>query len=79
MWLGRGKLTQSKIYPANLLLHWNTGEDDPWSLVTNLPDRQTTLQVYACRMWIEEMFRDLKSHGFDLICAQANYENGGGS
>lgn len=66
MWLGKGWLTQSKIYPVNLLAHWKVGEDQPWCLATNLPDRQMTLQAYVRRMWIEEMFGDLKGHGFDL-------------
>ncbi len=65
-WLGKGWLTQTKIYPVNLLVHWKVGEDEPWCLATNLPDRQMTLQAYARRMWIEEMFGDLKGHGFDL-------------
>jgi len=66
VWLGKGWLTQTKIYPVNLLVHWKVGEDEAWCLATNLPDRQMTLQAYARRMWIEEMFGDLKSHGFDL-------------
>ncbi|MGQ9834004.1 MAG: hypothetical protein ACUVRJ_09455 [Candidatus Villigracilaceae bacterium] len=35
-------------------------------LATNLPDLQTALRFYKRRMWIEEMFGDLKKHGFDL-------------
>ena len=66
IWLGKGWLTQTKIYPVNLLVHWRVGEDEPWCLATNLPDRQMTLQAYARRMWIEEMFGDMKGHGFDL-------------
>jgi hypothetical protein len=66
MWLGKGWLTQSKIYQVNLLVHWKVGEDEPWCLATNLPDRQMTLQAYTRRMWIEEMFGDLKRHGFNL-------------
>jgi len=46
--------------------NWKAGEDEPWYLATNIPDRQMTLQSYAHRMWIEEMFGDLKGHGFDL-------------
>jgi hypothetical protein len=65
-WLGRGWLTESEIYPVNLLVHWEKGQDEPWCLVTNLPDRRLTLQAYGRRMWIEEMFGDLKRHGFDL-------------
>ena len=66
MWLDRGCLTESQIYPVNLLAHWKTGEKEPWCLATNLPDRQMTLSYYARRMWVEEMFGDFKKHGFDL-------------
>jgi len=31
-----------------------------------LPDRSLTLRYYKRRMWIEEMFGDMKGHGFDL-------------
>jgi|YelNatPaOPRAMG01_1025707.scaffolds.fasta_scaffold99750_2 hypothetical protein len=66
IWLGEGYLTEKESYRVNLLAHWETGEDEPWCLATNLPDRQMTLHYYARRMWIEEMFGDLKKHGFDL-------------
>jgi hypothetical protein len=65
-WLGHGYLTQKAIYPTNLLVHWAIGEDQPWCLATNLPDQKMALHFYAFRMWIEEMFGDLKKHGFDL-------------
>ena len=66
LWLGNGYLTASHIYPTSLLVHWQSGEKEPWCLATNLPDRDLTLQYYRRRMWIEEMFGDLKKHGFDL-------------
>jgi hypothetical protein len=75
VWLGEGWLTQTKIYPVNLLAHWKVGEDEPWCLATNLPDRQLTLQAYTRRMWIEEMFGDLKSHGFYLECTMLRQAN----
>ena len=65
-WLGKGWLTESKIYFTNLLIHWKLGEKEPWCLATNLPDRPMALKAYTRRMWIEEMFGDLKKHGFDL-------------
>jgi len=65
-WLGAGWLTESKIHFTNLLIHWKIGEKEPLCLATNLPDRQMALKAYARRMWIEEMFGDLKRHGFDL-------------
>jgi hypothetical protein len=59
-------LTSKHAHPTNLLAHWKRGEKEPWLLATNLPSRQKTLRAYRRRMWIEEMFGDLKRHGFDL-------------
>lgn len=66
LWLGCKEFSQSHIYTVNLLAHWEKGEKEPWLLATNLPDAQTALRFYKRRMWIEEMFGDLKEHGFDL-------------
>jgi Transposase DDE domain len=66
IWLGGGCLTAKEIYPVNLLVHWKAGEKEPWCLATNLPDLGMALQYYRRRMWIEEMFGDMKKHGFDL-------------
>jgi hypothetical protein len=66
VWLGKGYLTAQKIYPTNLLIHWQTGEAEPWCLATNLPDLEMALRYYRRRMWCEEMHGDLKKHGFDL-------------
>ena len=66
VWLDKCYLAESQIYPVNLLAHWEIGEKEPWCLATNLPDRDMTMAFYARRMWIEEMFGDLKKHGFDL-------------
>lgn len=65
-WLGRGFLTREHAYPVNLLAHWQAGEKEPWLLATNLPSRRETLRAYRRRPWIEEMFGDMKKHGFDL-------------
>lgn len=66
VWLGNGYLTASEIYPVNLLVYWKVGEKEPWCLATNLPDLRMAVRFYARRMWIEEMFGDLKKHGFNL-------------
>ena len=50
----------------NSYLHWQRGETEPWFLATNLVCPQATVRLYRLRMWIEEMFGDLKKHGFDL-------------
>jgi hypothetical protein len=68
-WLGTCELSESQVYTVNLLVHWKIGEKEPWCLATNLPDLQIALQFYKRRMWIEELFADLKGHGFDLECS----------
>ena len=65
-WLGTGLLTQTHAYPTQLVAHWARREKQPWLLATNLPTKAATLKAYRVRMWIEEMFGDLKGHGFDL-------------
>jgi Transposase DDE domain len=65
-WCEQMRLTQRFAFPVNLLAHWQVGEKQPWLLATNLPTQQLTLLAYRRRMWIEEMFADLKRHGFDL-------------
>ena len=65
-WLGNVVLTRASPYPTHLVLHWQPGQTEPWFLATNLLHPQATLRLYRLRMWIEEMFGDLKKHGFDL-------------
>ena len=65
-WLGRGLLTFKHAYPTHLLARWKKGEKEPWLLATNLSAQRETLAAYRRRMWIEEMFGDMKGHGFDL-------------
>src|SRR6266498_395962 len=66
IWLPKGFLTKQHAFSTSLLVYWKAGEKEPWCLATNLPDRKLVLQYYQRRMWIEEMFGDLKKHGFDL-------------
>jgi hypothetical protein len=49
-----------------LILHWEQGEDEPWYLVSNHPGAKRLINRYRIRMWIEEMYGDMKGHGFDL-------------
>lgn len=49
-----------------LVLHWGKGEKEPWFLLSNRPGAPWLIRRYAGRMWIEEMFGDMKGHGFDL-------------
>ncbi len=52
-------------YRTNLTVHWAADEEEPWCLATNL-DVEESLEVYAKRFWIEEMFSDHKSRGLNL-------------
>jgi hypothetical protein len=65
-WCEDARLTQQHAYTVNLLAYWAVGEKEPWLLATNLPSFREALRTYQRRMWIEEMFGDLKKHGFDL-------------
>jgi hypothetical protein len=49
-----------------LVIHWAKGEDEPWFLVSDQPDTRQLIRRYRIRMWIEEMYGDMKRHGFDL-------------
>lgn len=62
VWIGKS----NPFGPVWLVLHWAKGEDNPWYLVSDQTERQAILRAYRRRMWIEEMFGDMKGHGFDL-------------
>jgi len=66
VWLPTGFLTQQHAFPASVLVYWKADEKEAWCLATNLSNRKLVLQYYQRRMWIDEMFGDLKKHGFDL-------------
>ena len=66
LWLGVQQLTRVHAYSTNVLAHWKFGEKEPWLLATNLSSLNEALRAYEKRMWIEEMFGDLKDNGFDL-------------
>lgn len=65
-WFGRVVLTQASAYPTNVVLYWKRGEKEPWFVATSYLTPHAPLAAYRRRMWIEEMFGDLKKHGFDL-------------
>lgn len=65
-WLGKALLTQASPYPTHIVLHWKRDEKVPWFLATNLLSARPAVSLYKRRMWIEEMFGDMKGHGFEL-------------
>jgi hypothetical protein len=66
LWLGHVALTETHACSTHLALYWKAGEKDPWYLATNQLSGGPTVGLYRRRMWIEEMFGDMKGHGFDL-------------
>jgi hypothetical protein len=66
IWYEDVLLTQRRVHPTNALIYWRSGYKTPLYLATNLTCYRTAVKVYRRRMWIEEMFGDMKGHGFDL-------------
>lgn len=52
--------------PYWLTIHWATGEEEPWFLLADCTDDRKLIRLYGIRMWTEELYGDLKGHGFDL-------------
>ena len=73
IWMGPVVLTQASSYPSNVVLHWKKGEKEPWYLATNQLVAQHALRLYRRRMWIEEMYGDMKGHGFDLEISRLHH------
>ncbi len=66
VWLEGCYLTRKHNFPTNILAYWASNEKTPWLIATNLSSGFSTLKAYSRREWIDEMFGDLKSNGFDL-------------
>lgn len=66
VWWPNARLTVKHNRRVNLVAYWQVGEKEPWLLATNLPTPEATLRTYRRRMWTEELFGDLKGHGFNL-------------
>ncbi len=65
-WYPHAVLTRDSAYPTHLVTFWKSSFKEPWLLATNLPCPALALHLYSRRMWIEEMFGDIKDNGFDL-------------
>jgi hypothetical protein len=65
-WAPAAVLTAKHAYPTNLLALWERGEKEAWLLATNFPDPHAARRCYRRRAWTEQLFGDLKGHGFDL-------------
>jgi hypothetical protein len=65
-WYPNTVLTRDSAYPAHLVILWKSNFKEPWLLATNIACPALALHVYSRRMWIEEMFGDMKANGFDF-------------
>ena len=65
---GCGTMGENKQGRMRLVTVYDREAKGPWYLVTNLEDMtaQTVVKTYSKRMWIEAMFRDLKSRKWGL-------------
>jgi hypothetical protein len=59
-------LTKQKDGPYQMAAVWVEDAEQPWLLISDLPDPRILPQIYLKRWSIESSFRDLKSYGFDL-------------
>jgi len=66
-WVGEGVASKDRArrLAATLLVVWETGQAEPWLLLTDLPPSQVGVSWYGLRVWIELGFRALKSFGWD--------------
>ncbi|MHB8750509.1 MAG: transposase family protein, partial [Aggregatilineales bacterium] len=65
-WYPHSVLTRDSAYPTHLVILWKSTFKEPWLLATNVTCPALALHLYGRRMWIEEMFGDMKNNGFDL-------------
>lgn len=62
VWLERVRYGPKQGAWVNILAAWKSGHREPWLLVTTLSDPAVAYRLYAQRMRVEQLFRDMKSH-----------------
>ena len=64
LWVGTGRAFRDQPLDSTLIVLHAYGQKQPWVLLTNTPVAQTEPTLYACRNWIEQGFRGLKTVGW---------------
>ena len=66
-WVGAGVAykERAKRLEATLLVVWESGQPEPWLLLTDLAPQAVGVSWYGLRVWIELGFRALKSVGWE--------------
>jgi hypothetical protein len=57
-------LDWTRCKTTNVVAVWLAEDREPWLLLTNLPATRQRVREYRRRTWEEELFRDLKSFGW---------------
>jgi hypothetical protein len=63
-WSGAGTCFKTNSLEATLLVRWEEGYEEPWLILTDLPDKQALPCWYGLRSWIECGFKHIKSAGW---------------
>jgi hypothetical protein len=72
-WLGQAQVFKKAGWRcASVVACWPRGGQQPWLLITDESACANRWRQYARRMWIEEAFRDEKSHGFQWQQSRVN-------
>ncbi len=66
LWVGTGRAFRDAPLDGTLIVLHAYGQTQPWVLLTDTPVAQTEPTLYACRNWIEQGFRGLKTVGDPL-------------
>ena len=66
LWVGTGRAFRDAPLVGTLMVWHAYGQAQPWVLLTDTPVAQTEPTLYACRNWIEQGFRGLKTVGDPL-------------
>jgi hypothetical protein len=60
------KARRARAIRVSVLALWDQDEAEPWLLISNAASGEAIEAAYRERFWIEEMFSDHKSRGFNL-------------
>ncbi len=64
LWVGTGWAFRDAPLDSTLIVWHAYGQKQPWVLLTDTPVAQTEPTLYACRNWIEQGFRGMKTVGW---------------
>ena len=66
LWVGTGRAFRDPPLEGTLMVWHAYGQAQPWVRLTDTPVAETEPTLYACRNWIEQGFRGLKTVGDPL-------------